>query len=173
MAVRVPSQRFDEAVSFALCAIGKEGLKLKTEQLQAIRHVYDGSDVFLWLPTGFGKSVCYETLPFLFDYKLKRVSTTDGSIVLVISPLVSLMIDQVESLRKRSVKAAILSGHDGVVKELQATEKDLRSCNFSLLFSSPEAIAVSERWREKLLNPPLSVRVVAIAIDEAHCVSKW
>jgi len=53
---------FDEAMSFALCAIGKEGLKLKPEQLQAICHVSDG-DVFLWLPTGFGKSECYETLP--------------------------------------------------------------------------------------------------------------
>ena len=46
---------FDEAVS----------LKLKPEQLQAIRHVYDGKDGFLWLPTGFGKSVCYETLLFV------------------------------------------------------------------------------------------------------------
>ena len=50
---------FNEAVS----------LKLKPEQLQAIRHVYDGKDVSLWLPTGFGKSVCYETLPFVFDHK--------------------------------------------------------------------------------------------------------
>ena len=51
---------FDEAVSFVLCAIGKEELKLKPEQLQAICHVHDGKDV-LWLPTGFGKSVCSPT----------------------------------------------------------------------------------------------------------------
>ena len=55
---------FDEAISFALRALGKEGLKLKPEQLQAIRCVSDGKDVFLWLPTGFGKSACYETVPF-------------------------------------------------------------------------------------------------------------
>jgi len=55
---------FDEAISSALHALGKEGLKLKPEQLQAIRYVSDGEDVFLWLPTGFAKSACYETLPF-------------------------------------------------------------------------------------------------------------
>ena len=60
---------FDEAVSFALHAIGKEGLKLKPEQLQAIHHVYDRNDEFLRLPTGFGKLVCYETLPFVFYHK--------------------------------------------------------------------------------------------------------
>jgi len=59
----------NEAVSFALRAIGKEGLKVKPEQLQAIRHVYDGKDVFLWLSTGFGKLVCYKMLPFVFDHK--------------------------------------------------------------------------------------------------------
>lgn len=60
------------------------------------------------------------------------------------------MIDQVITLWKQGVKAATLCGHDGVAKELQATEKDLSSCKLSLLFSSPEAIAIGERWREKL-----------------------
>ena len=103
--------------------------------------------MFLWLPTGFGKLVHYETLPFVFDHK-ERSSTSCSSancnVVLVVSPLVSLMIDQVESLQKRCVKAAILSGHDGVPKELQAAEKDLHSCK-CLLFSSPEAIAVADK----------------------------
>ena len=80
-------QGFDEVVTYALRAVGKECIVLKTEQLEAIRHIYDGKDVFLWLPTGFGKSICYETLLFVFDYKLQRVSgTTSSSVVLVISP---------------------------------------------------------------------------------------
>ena len=54
--------------------------------------------------TGFGKSLCYEVLPFVMDDKLGR----HGSIVIVISPLVSLMVDQVQSLRQRSVNAAII-----------------------------------------------------------------
>ena len=110
----------------------------------------------------------------MFDYKLEQVSSiASSSIVIVVSPLVSLMTDQVASLQKRGVKAATLSGRAGVAKELQVTDKELHSCDFSLLFSSPEAIAVAEKWRQKLLTPLLSSRVVAIAIDEAHCISKW
>ena len=60
--------------------------------------------LFSWLLTGFGKSLCYEALPYVIDYKLG----TDRSMVLVISPLVSLMIDQVRSLYARIVPAAIL-----------------------------------------------------------------
>jgi len=79
---------FDEAVSISLRAIRKEGLKVKPEQLQAIRHVYDGKDVFLRLPTGFGKLVCYEMLPFVFDHKelsSTSCSSANYSVVLVVS----------------------------------------------------------------------------------------
>ena len=80
--------------------------------------------VFLWLPTGFGKSVCYEVLPFLFDYKLGNSAASESSIVIVVSPLVSLMVDQVTSLRSHGVSAAIMSGHKAAVvdKALLATD---------------------------------------------------
>ena len=87
------------AVSYAVQKVGKAGSVLKPEQLQAVRHMYEGRDVFLWLPTGFGKSICYEVLPFVFDLKLE----SENSIVIVVSPLVSLMVDQVASLRSREV----------------------------------------------------------------------
>ena len=86
---------FSTAVAYALSEVGKEGLVLKKEQLQTIRN---GKDVFLWLPTGFGKSICYEVLPFLFDYKSSRAGP-GNSTVLVVSPLVSLIVDQVCSRR--------------------------------------------------------------------------
>ena len=63
---------FDEALSYALGAIRKKELCPKDEQELAIRHLYEGYDVFLWLPTGFGKSICFECLLFLFDVKLGR-----------------------------------------------------------------------------------------------------
>ena len=59
------NEEFNKAVKFALRSIGKEGFMLKSEQLEAIKCIYDGKDVFLWLPTGFGKSICYETSPVL------------------------------------------------------------------------------------------------------------
>jgi len=164
------SDVFHKALSFAVSKIGKEGIVLKPEQLQAVRYIYEGRDVFLWLPTGFGKSICYEVLPFLFDCKLGK---SESSIVIVVSPLVSLMVDQVASLRSRGVSAAIMSGHKGVDRSLLASDRDVEAGKFSLLFGAPEAIIGSEKWRELLLRPPLSRQVVAVAIDEAHCVSKW
>ena len=55
------SEDFDKALKFALCSIGKGDYTLKAEQLDTIKCIRDGEDVFLWLPTGCGKSICYET----------------------------------------------------------------------------------------------------------------
>ena len=112
---------FDQGLTLALQRVGKGHLTLKEEQISAIRHVFDGMDVFVWLPTGFGKSIVYECLPFLFDHKLGRST----SVVLVVSPLVALMADQVGSLRRRGVACAIMSDHEGVDKSLLVAEKDL------------------------------------------------
>ena len=59
----------EAALSYALRCVGKEELKLMAEQKEVIREVYEGNDVFVWLPTGFGKSLCFECLPFVFDMK--------------------------------------------------------------------------------------------------------
>lgn len=135
-------------------------------------HSFDGEDVFLWLPTGFGKSLCYQLLPYLFDYKFGRVTAGSPSlVVVVVSPLISLMVDQVRKLRHRGVKAAILtSSSDLPDNTLIATGDDLERASY--LFSAPEAI-LGSKWRTTLMQPCVRRRIVAIAIDEAHCVSKW
>ena len=102
------SEDFDKALKFALCCIEKGDFTFKAEQLDAINCIYDGKDVFLWLPTGFGKSICYETLPFVFNHKHSDGGTYGGcSVVLVMSPLVSLMVDQVACLRSHGISPAI------------------------------------------------------------------
>ena len=63
------SEDFDKALKLALCCIGKGDFTLKAEQLDAIKCICDGKDVSPWLPTGFGKSICYETQPFVFNCK--------------------------------------------------------------------------------------------------------
>ena len=68
------SSPFLEAITYALSELGTPELSLKEEQKLAIHAVYSGSDVFVWLPTGFGKSVCFQTLPFVFDHKLQLIS---------------------------------------------------------------------------------------------------
>ena len=76
---------FNRAPFFALQRLDSPGMRLKQEQVASISAVYKGKDVFIWLPTGFGKSVCYETtpfvaetIPFVMDYKLRRVDSESG-----------------------------------------------------------------------------------------------
>ena len=82
------------------------------KQEEVLTNLYDGQDVFAWFPTGYGKSLCYQLmqlLPFLFDFKLKQTcsSRVKRSVVIVISSLVSLMVDQVSSLQQHGVSAAL------------------------------------------------------------------
>ena len=119
---------FECALSYALQKIGAPGMKSKPEQILAIKSVYDGRDVFVWLPTGFGKSLCYEALPFVSDWKRRRVDSKPTSVVLVVSPLLALMVDEVRSLRKRAVRSAIITaGSGGVERELYLLQKKTSS----------------------------------------------
>ena len=69
---------FTDALSYTLSRAGLSSIALKQEQLTAICYLYQRKDLFLWLPTGFGKSVCYKVLPFLFDF----AGSKSGSMVL-------------------------------------------------------------------------------------------
>ena len=95
-AVADDSGFIDDAVAFALKNLGLCHVSLKKEQSSAIRAIYEGHDVFVCLPTGFGK----HALPFVIDYKLScaRQDTARSSTVVVISPLIALMEDQLPQL---------------------------------------------------------------------------
>ena len=64
---------FKRSITYALQRLGCKAMTLKSQQRASVKYVYEGKDVFLWLPTGFGKSLCYEVLPFVFDVKLGRL----------------------------------------------------------------------------------------------------
>ena len=160
----------DSALQYALERLGQPSLSLKPEQISAIKSVLLGNDTFVWLPTGFGKSICFEALPFVYDYKLGNKDRDFRSLVLVISPLISLMVNQVLTLRTYGVSAGVVSHGKGVQKDVIASGED--TDRYSLLFCSPEAI-VNSKWRELLQQPAIYDRIVAVVVDEAHCVSKW
>ena len=129
----------------------------------------------MWLPTGFGKSLCFQALPFVFDCKRSLVSADveSRSAVIVVAPLVALMVEQVQRLREKGINAVIISsgGREGRVPgDLQATESTFASASF--IFSSPEA-AAQNKWRDLLVKQSVSSRVCAVVVDEAHCISKW
>ncbi len=80
------------------------------------------------------------------------------------------MEDQVSGLKRRGVKASIITSSDSVTKEHICTEEGLATDN--LFFCSPEVLATS-KWRNSFERLEFSGRVVALVVDEAHCVSKW
>jgi len=91
LAMASSSFDFDRALAYTLSCMKQEGLCLKDQQVEAVKHLSVGKDVFVWLPTSYGKSIRYQVLPFVFDVKLGRTNTplVDKSVVLVIFPLVS------------------------------------------------------------------------------------
>ena len=135
MSAAEASDVFADALSYSLNQLGLPRLSLIEEQRLAVKAIYEGRDVFVWLPTGYGKSLCYQTIPFVIDYKLGLKESSSRSGVLVVSPLVALMIDQVQNLRKRGVKSSIITSTSSVAKEFLAGEMNF--LNDSLLYCAP------------------------------------
>ncbi|HWA84823.1 MAG TPA: DNA helicase RecQ [Opitutus sp.] len=115
-----------------------------------------GRDVFALLPTGGGKSLCFQ-LPAL---------VRDG-LTVVVSPLIALMKDQVDALQASGVSATFLNS-TLTESEARARLRGLHSGEFKLLYAAPERLLL-DGWDEKLIN----WNVTCLAIDEAHCVSEW
>lgn len=125
-------------------------------QKEIINSVLEGKDAFVLMPTGGGKSLCYQ-LPAL---KLEGMT-------LVISPLIALMKDQVDSLKNNGIAAAFLNSSLSPL-DLQRTQKDLLSGKIKILYVAPERLALPS-FQATLQKLSISL----IAIDEAHCISQW
>lgn len=125
-------------------------------QKQIIDTVYAGKDSLVLMPTGGGKSICYQ---------IPSIGLPGTGIV--VSPLISLMKNQVDGLRANGVKAAFLNSSLGI-PEQRAIEDDFFNGNLDLLYVSPEKMITPD------MNALLSrVKINLFAIDEAHCISSW
>ena len=125
-------------------------------QAEIIEHVAAGGDALVLMPTGGGKSLCYQ-IPALMR---------EGCAV-VVSPLIALMQDQVAALLEAGVKAAVLNSSLDA-KAAAQTERDFTGGKLDLLYVAPERL-LTPRFLELLGRS----RLALFAIDEAHCVSQW
>ncbi|CAM0943695.1 unnamed protein product [Alopecurus aequalis] len=136
--------------------------EFRGRQLEAIEAVLSGRDCFCLMPTGGGKSMCYQ-IPALVK----------AGIVLVISPLIALMENQVTSLKSKGIPAEFLSSTQ-TAQNKNKIHEDLDSGNPSikLLYVTPELVA-TYGFKEKLTKLYNRGLLSLVAIDEAHCISTW
>ena len=112
----------------------------------------------MWLPTGYGKSLCYQAVTFVMDRKNGLAGTRESSAVLVITPLIALMFDQVQSIKSNGVKSSIIiSSGSGISTDVIETESSL--CSDSILFCTPESL-IRSKWRNAVENPKVSERLL-------------
>lgn len=131
-------------------------------QAEIIESVLSGKDTLALMPTGGGKSLCFQ-VPTLVMAK----HNPERRLCLVITPLIALMRDQVDNLRTRNIMSAAI--YTGMSWDKQRVALD--NClfgNFHFLYCSPERLE-SEEFRKRLVTLPIGM----IAVDEAHCISQW
>jgi ATP-dependent DNA helicase RecQ len=141
------------------------------QQLDVIQHVLAGRHALVIMPTGMGKSLCYQIPAIVLDDYEQRESGDDHELptglTLVISPLIALMKDQVDALRARGISAAYINS------SLDRQQREARYAavargDYTLLYVTPE------RFRKAEFVEAIQRRTVRVlAVDEAHCISEW
>ncbi|ABB24521.1 DNA helicase RecQ [Pelodictyon luteolum] len=145
----------DEAVHEALQRVfGFQAFR--PNQREVVRAILEGRDVFAVMPTGGGKSLCYQLPAVLLP----------GTCI-VVSPLIALMKDQVDGARANGIRAAFLNSSQ-LPEERQMVANALQSGELELLYVAPERFAV-DSFRAMLRG----IRISMAVIDEAHCISEW
>jgi ATP-dependent DNA helicase RecQ len=129
-------------------------------QAEVIDHVAGGGDALVLMPTGGGKSLCYQ-IPALL-----RAGTA-----IVVSPLIALMQDQVAALEEAGVRAAFLNS-TLPAEQANAVERSFARGDYDLLYVAPERL-MTPRFMNLLEQAAAQGRLALFAIDEAHCVSQW
>ncbi|WP_428268670.1 RecQ family ATP-dependent DNA helicase [Haliangium sp.] len=134
---------------------------LRPGQLEVIRDVMAGLPVVTVMPTGAGKSLCYQLPAVMLGAR--------AGVTLVVSPLIALMKDQVDGLRARGIEAAALTSAAGPDEQADILE-GIRAGLYTLVYVAPERFR-SPRFLDALAQ--IGGRLELLAIDEAHCISEW
>ena len=131
----------------------------KGNQEAIIRNVMEGNDTFVLMPTGGGKSLCYQLPSLIMD-----------GVAIVISPLIALMKNQVDAMRNYSDEQGVAHFINSSLSrpEINAVKEDVLAGKTKLLYLAPESLQKSEN-----VDFLKSVKISFYAVDEAHCISEW
>ena len=133
------------------------------EQQKAIDLFFDAKDVFVSLPTGYGKSIIFQSIPVIASSLWKKPCT-----IFIVSPLKALMEDQVNYLNGLGLKAVALTedSEDSIIERVIDGE-------YSHVYGSPESFLSKDAWRDVFSTSSFRTHLIGVAIDEAHCISHW
>ena len=136
--------------------------QLHQEQAEAINAFFEGNDVFVSLPTGYGKSFIFQAIPVMASLLYDKPFT-----MFIVSPLKALMEDQVNYLNGLGLKAVALTeeSDDSLIEKVVSGE-------YSHVYGSPESFLAGDSWQD-IFNSPLKRQLTRVAVDEAHCISHW
>jgi ATP-dependent DNA helicase RecQ len=138
-------------------ALAKFGLaEFRRGQREVIDHILAGNDCLCVMPTGGGKSLCYQ-LP----------SVVRNGLTIVVSPLIALMKDQVDALTRRGISATLINSTLSPAEQNQRLDRVARG-KYSLLYVAPERLR-NQNFVDAIRSTPIQL----LAIDEAHCISEW
>ena len=128
-----------------------------------------GNDVFIRCPTGFGKSLCFFTLPYILEARLEGPL---HSMIIVISPLTFLMHEQATTVTSKGMRAVIIKSHENDMNIPEQWKTSIIDGSCQICFTSPETILRDKEWIDVFQSPVVTNRLVALIIDEVHCVKK-
>ena len=167
---------FLSCLDFAIHRSVYTNVILKPKQVTCLESLFLGKDVLGILPTGFGKSLIFHLLPYLLSRKreiqtrnLNENQQQQTSCVIVISPLNSLIHDQIARLRLAGVRVRILKTDMDYLDDESESHDEV--CD--ILFAHPESIISCKFGRDVLQSDSYQDSVAAIVIDEAQCILEW
>ncbi|XP_051804193.1 probable ATP-dependent DNA helicase RecS isoform X1 [Acanthochromis polyacanthus] len=150
---------FDQALDRVLNSLERPFILKQEQRLALEAFVNKKKDVLALLPTGFGKSLIYQLAPLV----AKEIGSIKTPVVVVVSPLIALIEDQIKEAADLGISATQLG---------LGEEKDIKSCRYQVVFGSPEAW-LSAKWENVLSTEAYKTNLIGIVVDEVHLTYKW
>ncbi len=160
------NKRYEEAFGLIKYIFNVD--ELYGDQIRLIKAFVRGQNIYFNAPTGYGKSIIYQSLPWIFDTLHEQ--TVGFSTLIVVSPLQSLMEDQYNHMNRIGISSVALYSENS---DDTNTLRDVREGVYSLVFASPECLLGKKAWRSILCSDEFRDHCIGVVFDEAHIIAQW